>query len=374
MKAMILAAGKGTRVRPITHEIPKPMIPVINQPVMELIVQQLKQHGFSDIVVNVSHLAGVVESYFNDGSRLGVHMAFSWEGHYEDDVWVGEAMGSAGGMRHIQDRSGFFDSTFAVLCGDAVIDVDFSKAVAFHRRNGAIATIIMKQVPKDQVSSYGVVVTDDDGRIQSFQEKPSEQEARSDLVNTGIYIFEPEIIDFIPSGCEFDIGSDLFPALVAAGAPFYGVNLPFQWVDIGKTPDLWMATKMALEGKINNYHIPGRQLRAGVWTGANVYIDSAAIVEGPVYIGGGTVIESGATVRGPALIQAGCHIEQGAEIEQSIVWAHTRVSGAASIKERIIFGPHCIDFKGDTVDLSAGGFDWLISDARQGERVGQLSM
>jgi mannose-1-phosphate guanylyltransferase len=365
MKAMILAAGKGTRVRPITHEIPKPMIPVINQPVMELIIQHLKQHGFSDFVINLSHLASQIEDYFRDGSRLGVSMAYSWEGYFEGDKWVGQALGSAGGMRQIQQRSGFFDATFAVLCGDALIDIDFGEALAFHRQKGSIATIIMKQVPRDQVGSYGVVVTDAEGRVQSFQEKPSPEEAKSDVVNTGIYLFEPEIFDFIPSEGEYDIGSQLFPALVQAGAPFYGVTLPFQWVDIGKTPDLWHATEMALKNEIHGFQMPGRELAPGIFAGSNVVIEEGAMITGPVYIGSSTTLQAGVTVRGPALIHSGCVIESGAEIEKSIVWHHTRVSGKVTLSEKIVFGPHCIDLDGNVLDLAEGGFDWLISDVRR---------
>jgi mannose-1-phosphate guanylyltransferase len=181
MKAMILAAGKGTRVRPITQDIPKPMIPIINTPVMELIVKHLHSHGFEDFVVNLSHLAENIENYFGDGSRLGVNMAYSWEGEFIGDTWHGSALGSAGGMQLIQQRSGFFDATFAVLCGDAVIDVDFTEALKFHREKGAIATIVMKEVPLEDVSSYGVVVTDVEGKIASFQEKPSPAEAKSNV-------------------------------------------------------------------------------------------------------------------------------------------------------------------------------------------------
>jgi len=364
MKAMILAAGKGTRVMPITKKIPKPMIPIINQPVMELIVEQLKKHGFNEFITNVSHLAPVIEGYFKDGSRLGVHMAFSWEGYFEGDEWKGTALGSAGGMQLIQSRSGFFNDTFAVLCGDAVIDVDFTEALKFHREKGAIATIIMKQVPKDEVSSYGVVCTGEDGRIIDFQEKPSPEEARSDMINTGIYLFEPEIFDFIPLQGEYDIGGDLFPALVKAGAPFYGVSLPFQWIDIGKTQDLWYVTRMALCGEINGFAMPGKEISPQIWVGANVHIDENADITGPVYIGGSTIVEKNVTIRGPALIHSGCVIEEGAEIEQALIWHHSRVSGTANVHKKIVFGPHCIDFQGGVVNLEEGKLDWLINDTR----------
>ena len=258
MKAMVLAAGKGTRVRPITYTIPKPMIPILQKPVMEFLLELLRQHGFDEIMVNVSHLANEIESYFRDGQRFGVQIAYSFEGRIEDGQLIGEALGSAGGMKRIQEFSPFFDDTFIVLCGDALIDVDLTKAVQWHKEKGAIATIIMKSVPKQDVSSYGVVVTDEEGRIKTFQEKPSVEEALSTDINTGIYIFEPEILDYIPSGQKFDIGGDLFPMLVEKGAPFYGISMDFQWVDIGKVPDYWHAVREVLLGEVKNVAIPGK--------------------------------------------------------------------------------------------------------------------
>ena len=171
MKAMILAAGKGTRVRPITHTIPKPLIPILQKPVMEFLLELLRKHGFDEIMVNVSHLAEEIEGYFRDGQRFGVQIGYSFEGKIVDGDLVGEALGSAGGLRRIQDFNPFFDDTFIVLCGDALIDLDLTAAVKYHREKGAIATIVTKSVPKEVVSSYGVVVTDDEGRIQTFQEK-----------------------------------------------------------------------------------------------------------------------------------------------------------------------------------------------------------
>ncbi|MEO1133523.1 MAG: nucleotidyltransferase family protein, partial [Cyanobacteria bacterium J06639_1] len=265
MKAMILAAGKGTRVRPITYLIPKPMIPIIHKPVMEFLVELLKSHGITEIMVNTSHLADQIEAYFRDGQQWGVQMAFSFEGHFEDGEPIAEALGSGGGLRKIQDFSGFFDDTFVVLCGDALIDLDITKAVEFHRSRGALATIVLRDVPKDEVSSYGVVVTDDEGRIQDFQEKPPVEEALSTTINTGIYIFEPEIFNFIPAETVFDIGGDLFPALVKAGAPFYGVSMDFQWVDIGRTPDYWEAVQKVLRGEVNGVTVPGTEVAPGVW-------------------------------------------------------------------------------------------------------------
>lgn len=366
MKAMILAAGKGTRVRPITQTIPKPMIPILQKPVMEFLVELLRQHGFDQIMVNVSHLADVIENYFRDGQKFGVQIAYSFEGRIEEGELIGEALGSAGGMRRIQDFSPFFDDTFVVLCGDALIDLDLTAAVKWHREKGAIATIIMKSVPREEVPSYGVVVTDESGRIKAFQEKPSVDEALSTDINTGIYIFEPEIFNYIPSGEEYDIGSQLFPALVAAGAPFYGISMDFEWVDIGKVPDYWRAIQSVLLGQVKNVSIPGIQVRPGIYVGLNVAVNWDKVdITGPVYIGGMTIIEDGAKIVGPTMIGPNCWLCSGATVENSVIFEYSRLGPEVRLVDKLVFGRYCVDKTGAAIDLQAAALDWLITDARQ---------
>ncbi len=366
MKAMILAAGKGTRVRPITYTVPKPMIPILTKPVMEFLVELLRLHGFDEIMVNVSHLANEIENYFRDGSRFGVQIAYSFEGQIVEGKLIGEALGSAGGMRRIQDFYPYFDDTFVVLCGDALIDLDLSAAVKWHKEKGSIATIIMKSVPKDQVSSYGVVVTDEDHRIEAFQEKPSVEEALSTSINTGIYIFEPEVLDYIPSGVEYDIGGDLFPQLVAKGAPFYGLTMDFEWVDIGKVPDYWRAIRDVLQGKVKNVSIPGKQVAPGIYTGLNVGINLDKVnITGPVYIGGMTKIEDGATIVGPTMIGPSCYICGGATVDNSVIFEYSRLGSNVRLIDKLVFGRYCVDKHGVSFDMHAAALDWLITDTRQ---------
>ena len=365
MKAMILAAGKGTRVRPITYLIPKPMIPIMHKPVMEFLVELLKQHGVDKIMVNTSHLAEQIESYFRDGQQWGVQMAFSFEGHFENGQPVADALGSAGGLRKIQDFSGFFDETFIVLCGDALIDLDLTSVLKFHKEKGSLATIVMREVPKEDVPSYGVVVTDDDGRIQTFQEKPSVEEALSNTINTGIYIFEPEIFDYIPSGCEYDIGGDLFPKLVAAGAPFYGVASSFQWVDIGRTPDYYEAVQKVLAGEVNGVQVPGTEVKPGVHVGLNVKAnwDEVDTVP-PVYIGGSTCIQDGVKIVGPSAIGSGCTLNQGCTIDRSVIFDYTQVARNVNLSKRMVLGKYCISSDGQAIDTEETDLSWLIGDAR----------
>lgn len=366
MKAMILAAGKGTRVRPITYTIPKPLIPILQKPVMEFLLELLRKHGFDEIMVNVSHLAHEIESYFRDGQRFGVDIAYSFEGRIVDGELVGEALGSAGGIRRIQDFNKFFDDTFVVLCGDALIDLDLTEAVKQHKEKGAIATVITKEVPKDKVSSYGVVVTDDHNRITAFQEKPSVEEALSTQINTGIYILEPEVIDYIPANQVYDLGSDLFPKLVEKGAPFYSVPMDFQWVDIGKVPDYWHAVRGVLSGEIQNVEIPGTEVSPGIYTGLNVAVNWDKVdITGPVYIGGMTRIEDGANIVGPAMIGPNCWICSGATVKNSVIFEYSRLGPKVRLVDKLVFGRYCVDKTGTTIDVQAAALDWLITDSRQ---------
>ena len=366
MKAMILAAGKGTRVRPITHTTPKPMIPIMQKPVMEFLLELLRQHGFNQIMVNVSHLSEEIENYFRDGQRFGVQIAYSFEGRIEDGKLIGDALGSAGGLKRIQDFQPFFDDTFVVLCGDALIDLDLGEAVRRHKEKGAMASLITKRVLPDQVSSYGVVVSDPDGRVLSFQEKPSVEDAASDLINTGIYIFEPEVFDFIPSGEPFDIGSELFPKLVEAGAPFFALPMEFEWVDIGKVPDYWQAIRSVLQGDVRQVQVPGVEVRPGIFTGLNVAANWDKInVDGPIYVGGMTKIEDGATIIGPAMIGPSCHICEGATIDNSIIFDYSRIGPGVRLVEKLVYGRYCVDRNGDHFDLQEASLDWLITDVRR---------
>lgn len=366
MKAMILAAGRGTRVRPITFTIPKPMIPILQKPVMEFLVELLRQHGFDEIMVNVSHLAKEIEDYFRDGSRFGVQIAYSFEGRIVNGELMGEALGSAGGMRRIQDFYPYFNDTFVVLCGDALIDLNLTEAIKWHREKGAIATAIMKSVRPEEVSSYGVVVTDPSGRIKTFQEKPSVEEALSTDINTGIYIFEPEVLNYIPSGVEYDIGSQLFPQLVEKEAPFYGLRMDFEWVDIGKVPDYWRAIRGVLLGKIKNVEIPGKQVAPGIYTGLNVKVNWDKVdVKGPVYIGGMTRIEDGATIIGPTMIGPNCRISGGATVENSVIFEYSRLGSDVRLVDKLVFGRYCVDKNGAAIDMEAAALDWLIADIRK---------
>jgi mannose-1-phosphate guanylyltransferase len=372
MKAMILAAGKGTRVRPITHVLPKPMIPLVRKPVMEFLVEHLKAHDIKQIMVNTSHLAPVIEEYFRDGDRFGVQMAYSFEGDLIGGQIEGKAIGSAGGMKKIQDFSGFFDETFVVLCGDALVDVDFAEVLRFHRDRKSIATLVLRDVPPDEVSKYGVVQTDASGRIVRFQEKPARDQAVSSTINTGIYVFEPEIFQYIPSGVEFDIGGQLLPELVRNGQSIFGITLPFAWLDIGSVPDYWEATGLLLRGKVAGFTMPGNEVRPGVHCGINVQIAWDRVrIEGPVYIGSSTSVGDGATIIGPTVIGSGCVIQPGAMLRECILADYTRISSVAALEQKLIFGSKCIEPSGRYLDIEESQIRWLMDDARNKEDLSE---
>ncbi len=364
MKAMILAAGKGTRVQPLTYEMPKPMIPILGKPVMEYLIELLARHEFRDVMVNVSHIPESIESYFRDGRRWGVNIGFSFEGHIEKGELIGEPLGSAGGIKRIQEFAGFFDDTFLVVCGDAIIDLDLTDALRKHWQSGVCASIVVKKVEQDKVSNYGVVVADENGKISSFQEKPRVDEAKSRLVNTGIYIFEPEIIDLIPSNTEYDIGSQLLPELLKRGLPFGAIEVPFRWLDIGRLSDFWSVNQQLMRGSIDGMNMPGTEVAPQVWTGLNVNIDwNDVIIDGPVYIGSNSRVEAGCEIIGPSWISHGCYLQGGAKVRRSMLFEHTRIAKHGIVTEAVVFGRYCVDKEGQPVDSSGYGLDW-VGDAR----------
>ena len=346
IKGMILAAGQGTRVRPLTQNLPKPMIPILGKPVMEYLVEHLARYGVDEIMVNVAYKHHKIENYFGNGSRWGVDIGYSFEGKYEYGEITPKAMGSAGGMRKIQDFGGFFDTTTIVICGDALIDLDIGAAVQEHKDKKAMASVITLEVPNSEVSNYGVVETDNDGRIIAFQEKPKPEEARSNLASTGIYIFEPEAINLVPPNKVFDIGSDLFPMLAEKGMPFYAQKNFFNWIDIGHVHDYWIVLQRVLKGEVMQMQMPGREIKPGVWAGINTRIDWEHVkINGPVYIDSGVCIEAGAEIIGATWIARGSHICKDARVIRSVLLDYTRISPGMTFQETIVSPNYCVEHR-----------------------------
>ena len=349
-KGMILAAGQGTRVRPLTKYLPKPMVPILGKPVMEYLIEHLASFGITEIMVNVAFQHQKIEQYFGDGHRWGVQLGYSYEGTREHGEVVPKPMGSAGGMRRIQDFSGFFDETTLVLCGDALIDLDIDAALHEHKTKGAIASVVALDVPLADVSNYGIVAANDEGQIQSFQEKPSPDEAKSTLASTGIYIFDPVVLDLVPPRQVYDIGSQLFPQLVAKKLPFYAQKRSFNWIDIGRISDYWSVLQRVLKGDIAQMKIPGREVRPGVWVGLNTSVAWGQVnIQGPVFVGSSVRIEPGAVIIGPCWIGHGSVIRSGAKVTRSILFEYTRIAADMHFSEMIVSPEYCVNREGETL-------------------------
>jgi len=305
MKAMVLAAGLGTRLRPLTHEIPKPLVPVVNRPIMEHILELLANRGLNEIVANLHWYADTIRNRFGDGSDLGVEITYSYEE---------ELLGTAGGVRNVRDFFG--DEPFVVMAADALTDIDLDALLRTHRDNGWIATLAVK--PVKDTTEYGVIVTADDGSIKGFQEKPESADALSDLANCMIYVLEPEIFDHFPDKQEVDFALDVFPALLEAGAPFGVHPIDDYWNDVGSLPEYLQGNLDVLTGAIRLE--PAGEIVDSLGGGVEV--------EGPVLLGDGVQIGEGAELEGPLVIGPGARIGAGARLRESVLLAGTEVPAA----------------------------------------------
>jgi mannose-1-phosphate guanylyltransferase len=299
---MLLAAGLGTRLRPLTYEVPKPLVPVLGTPVMEHIVRLLAAHGFDDVISNLHYFPEQIEKRFGNGSPWGVRLSYSYEE---------ELLGTAGGVRNVRDHFG--DETFLIISGDALTDIDLTALWNAHRERGGIATLSLKRV--DDPSQIGVVILGDDGRIQGFQEKPEPAEALSDLGNCGIYVMEPEIFDYFPETPFVDWALDVFPALLAQDVAFYGHEISEYWNDIGNIREF----------RQGNFDAIGGEVRVEIEAGRlNPAVDG--IEEPPVYVGEGCKIGAGVRLTGPLVLGDRCTVGEGAAIRDSVLWPGTQVA------------------------------------------------
>ena len=320
MKGIIMAGGEGTRLRPLTCDCPKPMLRLMDRPLMAHAIGLLKAHGIEDIAATLGYRADAIEAYFGDGAAQGVRLRCFTE-HVP--------MGTAGGVKRAAD---FLDDTFIVLSGDGVTDLDIGAAAAFHKSHGALATLVLKRV--DDPSEYGVVDVDDEGRVRSFREKPDWSEVVSDTVNTGIYILEPEILGRIPAGQPCDFGHELFPALVREGLPVFGYVTEDYWCDVGDVRAYLRVHADAMEERIKLETLPAFSGRAIQRPGA--VVDRTAVLEGPCLIEAGAHVHAGAYVGPYSVIGPDCEVGEGASVKRGILWPGAKLAQHAQVRGGVL--------------------------------------
>ena len=322
MRAIVLAAGLGKRLRPLTYEMPKPLVPVANRPIMEHALVLLRCHGFVELVTNTSYLPEMIRERFGDGSSLGVELTYSFEE---------ELLGTAGGVRNVSEfLTGGDADSFLVISGDGLTDLDLGAMRSAHEAHGGIATLALKQVPDP--GEFGVVITGEDGRIQAFQEKPDAAEALSDLASSGIYMFRNEIFDYFPDQDFVDWAMDVFPALLADDAPMFGHEIAGYWNDVGSLGEFVQGNVDALEGALA-LELPGEETETGVRFADGAEAPAGAELTAPVLIGSRTRIEAGATLEGQLVIGADCSIGAGAWLKGSVL-----LDGAQIEPDSILIG------------------------------------
>jgi mannose-1-phosphate guanylyltransferase/phosphomannomutase len=325
MRAVVMAGGEGTRLRPLTSNQPKPMVPIVGKPCMEHILELLREHDFRDVVVTVAFLPQAIRSYFGDGEPLGLEIEYSVEE---------SPLGTAGSVRLASDR---LDDTFLVISGDALCDIDLGKIVEFHRERGAAVTIGLKAV--EDPLEFGIVVTDDDGRVERFLEKPSWGQVFSDTINTGIYVLEPEVLRHVPTDRPFDFSKELFPLLLEMGRPLYGFVCDGYWQDIGNIDQYRQANFDALDERVR-LNIDGLKIRGDVWIGEGVEIDDVEGVEGPAFIGSHCTISPDASVGPYSVLGAGTTLRERSRVARSVIDASTYV-GRSALVEGAVIGRNC---------------------------------
>ena len=350
MKAVVMAGGEGSRLRPLTSRRPKPLAPVANKPVMEHIVDLLRRHGFTEIVATLHYLADEIESYFGDGSAFGVSMRY---------VVEDTPLGTAGAVKLAAEILG--DEPFLIISGDALTDIDLGALVADHARSGASATITLQRVKNPL--EFGVVITDENRRITRFLEKPSWGEIFSDTINTGIYVLDPIVLSYMDAGKSYDFSRDIFPRLLHEGKIVSGYIASEYWTDIGNLQQYQQANYDALSGGVK-LEIAGAQTSPGVWVGEGVRIDPTARVVAPVVLGRNVVIEAGAVVGPDTVLGNATIVARNARVQRTVAWADAYFGEACSVagstiadrnilKDHVDVGEGCVIGSGCTLGSGA---------------------
>ncbi len=372
MRAVVMAGGEGTRLRPLTTGKPKPLVPVMNRPIMEHIFMHLKSYGITEIVVTLYYLADQISGYFGDGSELGLDIKYSIEE---------SPLGTAGAVKQCEKY--LKDDSFVIVSGDALTDARLDRAINFHRSRGSMATLLLARVPNPL--EFGVVVTDNDGRIERFLEKPDWSNVFSDTVNTGMYVLEPEVFDLMENGKNTDWSQDVFPKMLEQQKALYGYVLGEDeyWCDIGNLEQYREAHEHIFDGKVK-LSMNAVESSPGIWVEPGVSIQAGANLEAPVYIGKQSLIKKNAHVGPYSVIGENCIVEEHATVERSVLWgsvyagrdshvsssvvaSHSVLKREVTVRENCVIGDHVTMGSGST--LKAGLKIWPDKYIEQGAVV-----
>lgn len=316
-----MAGGEGTRLRPLTSNAPKPMLPLVNRPMMEHIVDLLREHGIEDIVVTVAFMANAIRNYFGDGSEFGVRMVYASEE---------TPLGTAGSVRNAMDE---LDDTFVVISGDVLTDIDLGAVIATHTEREALATIGLVRV--ENPLEYGIVITQDDDSIERFLEKPTWGQVFSDTINSGIYVLEPRVFDWIPPDQPVDFSSDVFPKLLEDGEPLIGAVTEGYWEDVGTLPAYVRAHKDILDGKVR-VNVPGFEVADGVFVGEGAEVHPDAVLVGPAVIGDNCFVDAGARLGEYVVLGMGVRLRQNGELERTVVHENAYLGESVKLRGTVV--------------------------------------
>lgn len=341
MRAVLMAGGSGTRLRPLTCDLPKPMVPVLNQPIAEHIINLLKRHQITEIIATLHYLPDVMRDYFQDGSDFGVQITYAVE---ED-----QPLGTAGCVKNIAE---LLDDTFLVISGDSITDFDLTEAIKFHKKHRSKATLILTHVPNP--IEFGVVITDEKHRISRFLEKPSTSEIFSDTVNTGTYILEPEVLQYLPANQESDFSKDLFPLLLENNEPMYGYIAKGYWCDVGHLDAYRDAQYDGLLQKVK-LDFAYTEQSPGLWIGQNTYIDSTAKIEAPCMIGSNCRIGPRVKIDAGTVIGDNVTVGSDANLKRPIVWNGAIIGEEASLRACTICRGARVDRRAHVLEAAVVG-------------------
>ena len=305
MKAMVMSAGIGTRLRPLTYNIPKPMFPIVNKPVLEHVLELLRKHNIKEVVINIHAHQSMIRNYFGDGSRFGMKINYSEEK---------KLMGTAGGVKKVER---FFDDTFLVMSGDGLTNINLSDVINFHKKRKAFGTMVLKRV--DSRFEYGIALTKKGGQIKQFVEKPNWSSVFSNTVNTGVYVFQTEVFRYIPRAKFCDFARDVWPQLLQRGERIFGYETKNYWCDIGNLLEYRRGQNDALEGKIKLV-VPGERKSKNVWIGKGTQIAPGVRIKGPCVIGKNCQLRENASIGEFSTIGNNSIIEKGARLKNCILW------------------------------------------------------